>query len=231
MQNLRRFFSSKSSNQKSGFTLIELAIVLVITGMILTAILEGQEMVDNGKVKSIANDLNGVSIAYYAYLERYKAIPGDDLRAPAHVSGGKAGNGDGIIRGAFTDANDPITSESNAFWQHTRLSGLLTGVATASKADPPNNAVQGQLGVQGGTTAALVYGMSGNVVCASSIPWKIAQAVDIMIDDGNSATGTLRAGAAGEANQSTATDPSEIYGSDIASPVDTGTLHTLCMKI
>ncbi len=78
--------SKQSSNRQTGFTLVELAIVLVIIGLILGAVLKGQQMIENGRVKSVENDLKGVSTAYYAYLDRYKAIPGDDLLATTHVS-------------------------------------------------------------------------------------------------------------------------------------------------
>ena len=135
-----------------------------------------------------------------------------------------------VISGTYTDANDPITTESNAFWQHTRLAGFITGEATASQADPPHNPVRGQLGVQSGGAAALTYGMSGNVVCTGSIPWSIAQAVDIMIDDGDSTNGTVRTGAAGLPNQATAAPTAAVYGDTVTAPV-TGTLHTLCMKL
>ena len=221
---------ARSSEQKSGFTLVELAIALLIIGLILSAVLKGQEMIENGRVKNIVRDMLGVTTAYYVYLDRFKAIPGDDKLAASHAPGGIAGDGDGFISGAYTDANDPISSESNAYWQHTRLAGFMTGTATASQADPPANAVRGKLGLQSGSAAALIYGMSGNVVCSGSIPLKIAQAVDIMIDDGDSASGSVRSGAAGEPNQATAAAPSAVYGGAVTAP-SSDTLHTLCMKL
>ena len=230
MRNARKSSTSQSSEQKSGFTLVELAIALLIIGLILSAVLKGQEMIENGRVKNIVKDMLGVTTAYYVYLDRYKAIPGDDRLAASHVPGGIAGDGDGFISGAYTDANDPISSESNAYWQHTRLAGLMTGTVTASQADPPHNPVRGKLGVQSGTVAALVYGMSGNVVCTGSLPWRIAQAVDVMIDDGDSASGSVRAGVAGEPNQATAAAPSAVYGGAVTAP-SSDTLHTLCMKM
>lgn len=217
---------NKSPSHQPGFTLVELAIVLVIIGLILAAVLKGQEMIQNAKVKNAINDLRGVSAAYYAYQDRYKAIPGDDLHASTHFNGGTNGNGDGIITGAYTDSG--TATESGLFWQHTRLSGFLTGSST----DPAYNALGGKLGVQDGTTTN-VYGMTGTVVCSGSIPWKIAQAIDTVIDDGDSATGNVRTGAMGStANAATAATTSAVYGSAVpATSTLEGEIGTVCMKI
>ena len=221
-------------DKQSGFTLVELAIVLVIIGLILGAVLKGQEMIQNAKVKGVANDLRGVASAYYAYQDRYHAIPGDDNLAANHFTGGQNGGGDGHITGLFDATTSPLTTatESQNFWQHTRLAGFTTGATTATTALPPANSVGGILGVQDGTTTD-IYGMSGPVACVSNIPWKIAQAVDIILDDGNSDTGTVRAGAA--ATTATAIGAagvglSHAYGTTTASGTN-DTLHTVCMKI
>jgi len=214
---------------QSGFTLVELAIVLVIIGLVLAAVLKGQEMIQNAKVKNMVNDLKSVSVAYYAYQDRFKAVPGDDAAAANHFTGGVNGGGDGAITGLYTAVAAPaVATESNNFWQHTRLAGFMTGTA----ANPPTNSVGGLLGIQSqvSATGGSTYGLSGTVACAGSVPWKIAQAVDELLDDGNSDTGTVRAGAAGAANLATTAAVSGAYGTG-AAPADTETLHTLCMKI
>lgn len=219
-------------NKQSGFTLVELAIVLVIIGLILAAVLKGQEMIQNAKVKNVVNDLKSVSVAYYAYQDRYKAIPGDDANAASRFTGGVAGGGDGAISGLYTAVAAPaLTAESNNFWQHTRMAGFMTGIATATEANPPTNAVGGLLGIQG-SVAADVYGMKGTFACVGSVPWKIAQAADTLLDDGDSNTGTVRAGASGGANQATAAALSNAYGPAVVATttIEEG-MHTVCMKI
>jgi prepilin-type N-terminal cleavage/methylation domain-containing protein len=227
-------------NKQSGFTLVELAIVLVIIGLILAAVLKGQEMMSNAKVKNVANDLRGVSTAYYGYQDRYKAIPGDDINSATHL--GQAafiGTGTGTITGAYTDHAATVGTEAQAFWQHTRLAGFTTGAVTpgitgVGTAPAATNALGGYLGVEGGTANA--YGMIGNVVCSGSIPWKIAQAVDIMIDDGNSDAGNVRTGSTIGVNAATEATAQVVYGTSVAgvaaaAPAATDELHTVCMKM
>ncbi len=237
-ESLRKFHV----NRQKGFTLVELAIVLVIIGLILAAVLKGQEMIQNAKVKNVANDLRGVASAYYAYQDRYHAIPGDDIDAAAHLGqAAYAGNGDGIINftAGYTDNAAAVASESQAFWQHTRLAGFTTGTVTAGAAGTApdgTNALGGLLGVESGTTAAPILGMVGNVVCTGNIPWKIAQAVDTMIDDGNSDTGNVRAGLSTAVNALPEAAAQTVYGKSSAGVAYTPTTspdetHTLCMKI
>lgn len=222
--------------RQAGFTLVEIAIVLVIIGLLLVGVLQGQEMIENGKVKNLANSMKGVSAAYYAYQDRYQAVPGDDGAAATRFVGAVNGGGNGAITGVYTAVAAPAAgNESNNFWQHTRMAGLLTGIATATAARPPTHALGGLLGVQSNVTAAgnLTYGMTGPVVCAGSVPWRIAFSLDQQLDDGDSSTGKVRAGAAGGANQATAAAVATVYGP--AAPAITaateGGLHTICMKI
>lgn len=64
--------------RQSGFTLVEIAIVLVIIGLLLGGVLKGQELIENARIKGIVSDMKSVQAAYNGYLDRYKAIPGDE---------------------------------------------------------------------------------------------------------------------------------------------------------
>ena len=73
-------------NNQKGFTLVEIAIVLVIIGLLLGGILKGQEMIIQAKIKNAITDFSGVSAAYYGYQDRYRALPGDDPGRPLDLT-------------------------------------------------------------------------------------------------------------------------------------------------
>jgi prepilin-type N-terminal cleavage/methylation domain-containing protein len=196
--------STKST--QSGFTLVEIAIVLVIIGLLLGGILKGQEMITQAKIKNLINDFNGLAAAMYSYQDRYRALPGDELdsKVSARWAGAAGGDGNGLFyRGAgpagATDVYNNIVSgapsntspEANLFWQHLRLSGFVggsTNVSDASSVLPPANSVNGIVGVQ--TTG---MGFNGNIICTSNLPDKVAIAVDTQVDDGSAIRGQVRA--------------------------------------
>ena len=62
---------------RRGFTLVELAIVLVIIGIILGAVLKGQEVINNAKAKRVLNDLKGLEALTWTFYDRYNRLPGD----------------------------------------------------------------------------------------------------------------------------------------------------------
>ena len=177
---------------QSGFTLVEIAIVLVIIGLLLGGVLKGQELITQAKIKNVANDLNGLTAAIYAYQDRYKRLPGDDPGATRWSSLFGAdvtvGNGNNTISGGYGSTTN--TDESRLFWAELRLAGFIPGsVDTLSNAaSQPTNAAGGIVGVQSNG-----LGLGGLVVCTGSLPAKIAQAIDSQFDDGNATKGSVRA--------------------------------------
>ena len=114
------------SGQK-GFTLVELAIVMVIIGLLVGAVLKGQAMIDDARIKRVINDINGISAAYFIYLDRYNAFPGDDPNSVGRWAGVANGDGDGRIEQSETAP----AGESLEAWQGMRSAGLLSGNAAA----------------------------------------------------------------------------------------------------
>jgi len=222
---------------QSGFTLIEIAIVLVIIGLLLGGVLKGQELINSAKVKNLAMDFKNIPVFIYGYQDKFKSLPGDDVSADVHVVGGlaaAANRGNGTIDGSW----DSVTAsdESVLFWQHVRLAGLTSGqqnVTVTSVLDPyfPQNAAGGRIGVQGNLGIAAsprpIVGITGTyVICSANIAGKFAKQLDIMLDDGNTALGSMRATlvAAGTA-------PVTLGQAVAATPLVDDTLYTVCMGV
>lgn len=158
----------------SGFTLVELAIVLVIIGLALGGLLKLQEAINGVKVRNFAGDFKNAKASVHGYQDKYKVLPGDDPNVGAHLGAasgavqattptasfgvpcmpppGLAGCvGNGVIDGAWNSTTP--TDESFLVWQHVRMARLDTGPAAIS--DPgylPTNGSGGIIGVQGGTS-------------------------------------------------------------------------------
>ena len=184
-------------SQQSGFTLVEIAIVLVIIGLLLGGILKGQELINSAKAKSLANDFRAIPVYIYGYQDKFRALPGDDAQASAHVSLSPAagnGNGNGRIDGNFDSVT--ATDESVLFWQHVRGAGFATGDTTAG-GSLPTNADGGRLGVTSTKPIGGDATFNGTYyLCSRGIRGKFAKMIDTQLDDGKTNAGSVRATAA-----------------------------------
>lgn len=183
---------SFNKQRQSGFTLVEIAIVLVIIGLLIGGVLKGREMITNAKIKRIENDFGGVSAAIYAYQDRYGVLPGDDPGASTRFAGtwiaADNGNGNGNITGGWSTTTN--TNESRKMWKHLRGAGLIAGPVDTSNASyqQPSNAFGGLLGVDIG-----LYNLSGHNIVFGEIPGDIAQILEARGDDGVPSTGSVQA--------------------------------------
>ena len=213
---------------QKGFTLVEIAIVLVIIGLLLGGILKGQEMITQAKIKNVVADFSGISAAYYGYQDRYRAIPGDDLNAATRwttPTAAAAGDGNGVVAGGYNAACASATDESCQWWDHLRRAGFVAG----SGKTQPFNAVTGLLGVQtgNGSGGTVLGGFGGLIVCSAGLPDKIAIAVDTQMDDGTIGTGTVR----GQVHTG-GPNPTINAGADASAYAETGTnVYTLCRSL
>jgi len=193
----------KKRGHSRGFTLIEIAIVLVIIGLLLAATLKGQELINNSKVKTYAADFRNIPVMLYGYQDRFKALPGDDSQVVIHLPAATlattpAGTvGNGVLNGTWDTALK--TDETCLFWQHVRLAGLAPG-STAVNCAPgssywPTNPNNGQIGIQSNTGfATMTAAMNGSyIICSKNIPGEFVLPLDSTLDDGNPATGSMLA--------------------------------------
>jgi len=218
--------------KQSGFTLIELAIVLVIIGLLLGGVLKGQELINSARVKNMAADFKNVQVFIYGYQDRFRALPGDDARVDAHLGNvlcavtclpANGTHGNGLIDGQW---NDPANADTEAarFWEHVRKAGFAPGPQNVGDQNYiPQNADGGNIGVQsvgavGNFTK--ITGMTGAyAVCSDAILGRFAIQLDITLDDGETDRGSVRATPVATTNQpATAT-----------ANINPNTTYTVCM--
>lgn len=210
-------------NQQSGFTLVEIAIVLVIIGLLLGGVLKGQELINSAKVKNFASDFRNIPLFIYGYQDKFRAIPGDDVRAVTNVGASAAGNGDGRIGGAWNSTTD--TDETVLFWEHVRKANLAAGPTSVSSvgsvaAFMPKNAEGGVIGIQSGATPPIT-GLGGTyIVCSEGILGKFVKQLDITMDDGNTAGGSMMA----RVTSATAT-----VAATATTDINDATTYTVCL--
>jgi len=192
--------------KQTGFTLIEIAIVLVIIGLLLGGILKGQELINSAKVKNLATDFKNIPVFIYGYQDKFRALPGDDAGVAAHVAGTPATTPaglqpNGVIDGSWNSTSK--TDESFLFWQHVRLAGLAPGSTDINAADYlPTNAAGGTIGIQSGTSTAasspIIDSSSAAirgsyVICSTGILGQFVKQLDTQMDNDDTATGSMLA--------------------------------------
>lgn len=232
---------------ESGFTLIEIAIVLVIIGLLLGGVMKGQELINSAKVKNLATDFRNIPVLIYGYQDKFKMLPGDDPAVAAHNGGtlatpaAPAAVGNGLIDGNWNSYAK--IDETYLFWQHVRFAGLTSGpttlptgaTGTAGDGYRPVNAAGGEIGIQSGTSvttnvpvfadAAKTLPIRGTfIICSPNILGKFAKQLDIQLDDGNTASGSMMA-ISGTALQAIAVPTTGTGG------IEDAAIYTVCMGV
>src|ERR1035438_6434502 len=99
------FVQRQTAGQKSqaGFTLVELAIVMIIIGLLIGGVLKGQQLIDNARVTATVAQINSITAAVISFREMYNDLPGDIINpggrlpdcgaAPCNVGG----DGNGVL--------------------------------------------------------------------------------------------------------------------------------------
>ncbi|MCF8496751.1 MAG: prepilin-type N-terminal cleavage/methylation domain-containing protein [Alphaproteobacteria bacterium] len=121
-----------SSEREKGFTLVELAIVMIIIGFLIVGVLKGQEMISNAQVTSTISQLKGIDAAASTFRDMYNAFPGDMATATTRLTNCAAdpcndGDGDGRINLNVGDAA-ALDNEGGYFFNHLLAADLITGL-------------------------------------------------------------------------------------------------------
>ena len=172
-------------SEQSGFTLVEIAIVMVIIGLLVGGVLKGQAMIENAKVKRLAKQADELRAAVMTFYDKYGQYPGDENIPTVPPGGGDIdGNGNGQITGA----------EVFEVYRDLALSGLISGSYNGTST-LPQHAFGGNVDLiwvdpPGATTPAAHYFRFTN------LPANVAAEWDLKGDDGVYDTGSIVGSAA-----------------------------------
>ena len=182
---------------QKGFTLIEIAIVLVIIGLLIGGVLQGQALISSAKTNGVIKKLQSLQAAYYSFQDKYGAVPGDMSNASSVVS---------------TSATDCSTNCDNGRidgWQNASMAlnnlsaaGLYSGSFAATEStsaptvtDAPDNAYGGAMFMRRWNRVATTGSRQFHtaVWTGANMPASVLAEIDRKIDDGLPQTGTFRA--------------------------------------
>ena len=168
---------------QSGFSLVELSIVLVILGLLTGGILGGQALIRAAELRSLTTESQRYTTAVRTFQDKYFAMPGDMANATAfwgksaadcNAQTGTAatpgtcnGNGDGVLGWSI---GPNVTGETFRGWQHLALAGLIEGTYTGNAGSISGSDPDAGVNVPGSRLKSGVwgYGYIDNVVGSNS---------------------------------------------------------------
>ncbi len=194
---------------QSGFSLAEMAIVIVIIALLMTFVMKGQGFIDSAKSSDVVTSAKDLSAAVSDFKSKYHFLPGDLPNASADISGIAAASPCNIATATANIGNGRIDTpaEIGCVSQHLLAAGLVAKAA----ADGSFNGAYGRVWVMSreaaldtavtqcnqasGTGVALLGAadkMRPTVAVFERVPSDVAQKIDSEFDDGNATTGTIR---------------------------------------
>ncbi len=174
---------------RRGFGVIELAIAMVILGIVFVMTLKAGVLVDSIRAVMVTYQIQSIQNRILVYRADYAAFPGDDPRAARRFGRENAMFlrqnavvsfvGDDKIDGKLSDALSP-NGEQFMAWRDLRYAGAWPGdPKTPGLSALPENPFGGVYGFDEGN-----LGQTKGSICATRIPGHAAAMIDDRLDDG-----------------------------------------------
>lgn len=150
--------------KNEGFTLVELAVVLTIIGIIIGGVLKAGALTMSARITATIREYESLSTAAISFRNKYGQIPGDISTATENLSGCGGltasgnwctdGDGDGKIGALPTSGADSIANKDQSgtlnmpeletvlFFKHLALADLISGIDPG--AHPVNDIATGE---------------------------------------------------------------------------------------
>lgn len=140
----------QNHRDQRGFTLTELAISVVVIGLIIAAVISADEILEGAQRQSVIKEINNYSNALSTFQEQYNYLPGDIRNASSYWPGANNGDADGYIKGYDT--------ENIYAWNHLTLSEIIDQSYDGTVANYEKSVAEAQLG-----KAYYLFGTAGNL--------------------------------------------------------------------
>lgn len=184
-----------------GFTLVEIAIVLVLAGLLLGGVLKSQELINGAKIRAIVDRQSELQKAALLFIDHYGAMPGDLENASTYITGAGDGDGDGVVA-----ENEAPLALQHLAWSGFLRCGNCTETSTSSSMKPstdnsPINKYGGVMSLWHDTANYAFVAITGVRATAPAhlqthtgprIPSDIMAEIDRRLDDGIPNRGFVR---------------------------------------
>lgn len=187
--------------KQKGFTLVEIAIVLVIIGLMTGGVLKGQALIQNAKVRNTISQMDELKASIYGFQDRYRALPGDMAKARTIV-----GNGAVDCKTSCDNGQINVWKNASLVTNHLSAAEFYSGPTNRKEIDgspavltegagPKNpwggimfTAYWNQYNDKGKASKTARNG----VYTGKAMPANVLAEIDRKIDDGKPRTGTFR---------------------------------------
>ena len=178
----------KMKRSNAGFSLIEVAIAIVVIGLLASFTIKGGQLIQSARLNSVYDQVTTFKVATQLFVEKYGFLPGN-LPDASNIlkEGTESGSGNGQINSL---------EDSKRFWQHLIASGLLASELVDG--NPPSKVggyfyVSNNLDGLEGTWVILSSGTTDNRNFKGILTPENAHAIDRNHDTGDPTTGDIRA--------------------------------------